>query len=234
MLLWLLMLCWSVSCLASEQEQWAFKVTPSLYRTTQQADAVDLNVRGEIANHAVWIGQYQQSHEFEQTRAGYEGTFSLPHATIVPSVQWASHGFVGTSLNGQIGDDIYALAGLGRTNLRDYYNLNFDPNDAITLGVGTTALAHSQLNLFTVRDDRLHTGQRITHLVWRFKPDTDHRWTVDISQKSGAPAAGEAIIHGMGVSLAYDMPSCFVKLAKDNKVNFSDSNQTRVALGLRF
>ena len=46
-----------------------------------------------------------------------------------------SGGFWGGSLSAQIGSPkLYAIVGLGRTNLRTYYNLNFDPNDAITLG----------------------------------------------------------------------------------------------------
>ena len=58
-----------------------------------------------------------------------------------PSLQLASGGFVGGSVNLQIGADWYGIAGIGRTDARPYFNLNFDPNDALTLGVG-----HSQDN----------------------------------------------------------------------------------------
>jgi hypothetical protein len=41
----------------------------------------------------------------------------------------------------------HLIAGLGRTSLQTCYNLNFDPNDAITLGVGTTVLSRNDVSL---------------------------------------------------------------------------------------
>jgi hypothetical protein len=66
------------------------------------------------------------------------------------------------------GDDLQGAATLravfevdsenGRTNLKDYFNLNFDPNDAILIGAGTRAIQHTTLSAFQIRDDRLGTG----------------------------------------------------------------------------
>lgn len=213
---------------------WAFKLTPSYYVTSHQKDATDLNLRGNYGPHALWLGYYQRGSEFEQTRGGYEYTAQLPFGQLVPSLQVASHGFAGGSLNAQIGDQVYALLGYGRTNTKDYYNLNFDPNDSVVYGLGTRLLPKSNLALFTVKDNRLHTGQMVTHLVWRYWPDEGQRWTVDFSSKHGRAAVDEDSVSGRALSVTYDRGAVFVRLARDNKVNFTADDQTRISVGLRF
>lgn len=215
-------------------EQWAFKLTPSYYVTTHQVDATDLNLRTNYGPHAIWIGHYQRGSDFEQTRTGYEYTAQLPWVQLVPSLQLATHGFAGGSLNAQIGDSVYGLLGFGRTNLHDFYNLNFDPNDSIVYGIGTRLLPKSTLALFTVKDNRLHTGQIVTHVVWRMIPSEGQRLTVDLSSKHGRPTAEEDSVSGMALSLTYDYRDFFVRLAQDQKVNFSNEDQTRLSLGVRF
>ncbi len=213
---------------------WAFKLTPSYYVTSHEKDATDLNVRVNNGAHALWLGHYQRGCEFEQTRGGYEYTAQLPFGQLVPSFQVASHGFVGGSLNAQIGDPVYVLLGYGRTNTRDYYNLNFDPNDSVVYGLGTRLLPKSNLSLFTVKDNRLHTGQMVTHVVWRYWPDDRQRWTVDWSTKHGRASADEDTVSGQALSVTYDYRDVFIRLARDNKVNFSPDDQTRLSVGLRF
>lgn len=213
---------------------WTFKLTPSYYSTTHETAATDLNLRAHHGPHALWLGYYQRGNEFEQTRTGYEYTAQYSLLQIVPSLQLATHGFVGGSLNAKVGDSIYALLGLGRTNARDYYNLNFDPNDSVVYGLGTSLLPNSDLALFTVRDNRLHTGQQVTHLVWRWTPGSGERWTLDLSSKQGRPSPDEARVCGDAISLTYDHKLVFIRLAYDRKVNFSNDDQTRLSLGLRF
>lgn len=217
-----------------QREAWAFKLTPSYYRTTNQPDATDLNLRANHGPHALWLGYYRRPGEFEQTRTGYEYTAQLPFGQLVPSLQLATHGFAGGSLNAQIGDQVYALLGFGRTNTRDYYNLNFDPNDSVVYGLGTRLVPGSQLSLFTVKDNRLHTGQMVTHLVWRYFPDDHQRWTVDLSGKHGRADAEANPVSGQALSVTYDYRDVFVRLARDRKVNFSEDDQTRVSVGMRF
>jgi hypothetical protein len=219
---------------AASHEAWAFKLTPSFYATTNTHDATDLNLRANLGPHATWIGWYRRGSEFEQTRAGYEFTAQLPFGQLVPSLQVASHGFSGGSLNAQIGDTVYALAGIGRTNTRDYYNLNFDPNDSVVLGAGTRLIPRTNLSLYNVRDDRLGTGQSVTHLVWRYNPDARQRWTIDLSTKRGRPVADADMVSGDALSVTLDVGDVFVRFARDRKVNFSNEDQTRFSLGLRF
>jgi hypothetical protein len=219
---------------AATAEPWSFKLTPSYYVTTHEKDATDTNLRVNQGPHALWLGYYRRGSEFEQTRSGYEYTAHLPFGQLVPSLQLASGGFAGGSLNAQIGDSVYALLGFGRTNVRDYYNLNFDPNDSVVYGLGTNLLAKSNLSLFTVKDNRLHTDQVITHAVWRLSPDEHHRWTVDLSSKHGRASANDDPVSGNALSVTYDDRDVFFRLARDRKVNFSAEDQTRVSLGLRF
>ena len=219
---------------AGERGDWAFKLTPSYYSTTNEPAAVDLNLRANNGPHAVWLGYYRRDSEFEQTRTGYEFTYEAPFGKMVPSVQLATHGFVGGSFNVEAGEQVFALLGFGRTNGRDYYNLNFDPNDSITYGLGTRLLPKSTLSLFTVKDDRLHTGQMVTHAVWRYQAAEHQRWTIDLSSKHGRASPEDDSVSGQAIALGFDFDSVFVHLARDRKVNFTAEDQTRLSLGLRF
>ncbi len=172
---------------AGPPEVVAYKFTPTYYSTTNVTPAYDLNLRGSRSVHTAWIGFYQRSNEFQQLRLGYENTVELPFGRLVPSLQYATRGFFGGSVTAEIGERYFGLAGFGRTNLRDYYNLNFDPNDMVLFGAGTRALTNTTLTVFQIRDDRLGTGQRVTHAVARIKPDAKRagRWTC--STRRGAP-----------------------------------------------
>jgi hypothetical protein len=221
---------------SAPKEEIAYKFTPSFYRTTNVTPAYDLNLRRDNGGQMTWIGFYQRSNEFQQLRLGYENTWALPYVKVTPSLQYATRGFLGGSLTGEIGERYFALVGFGRTNLKDYFNLNFDPNDMVMLGVGTRALPNTTLSLFQIRDDRLGTGQRISHLVTRIKSDEKNRWTVDVFYKEGRGDAdpASAYVHGTGVTLTWDHERYFARVASDPYVNFSNNHMVRVAAGFRF
>ena len=234
----LLCLLWSCGALAqapsADAGPWAFKFTPSIYSNRDAAQATDLNLRGNLGPHALWIGQYRQAGFGQQTRAGYEYTASLDWAQLVYSAQTAEGGFAGGSVTAQIGRRIYGIAGWGRTNLQPYYNLNFDPNDALTLGVGGWWGTQHQISLLHIQDDRLHTGQQVTHLIWRYHPDGAQRLTLDLSRKQGRSAADGPWLSGNSLSLSWDWQRYFLHAAVDHKVNFTDDTQKRLSLGWRF
>lgn len=215
-------------------DSWASKLTSSYYATTNEKEAADLNLRTNYGPHALWLGYYWRGNEFEQARTGYEYTAQFPFIQLIPSLQLASHGFVGGSINTQIGESIYALLGLGRTNLQDYYNLNFDPNDSVLYGFGTSLLPKSNLSIFTVMDDRLHTDQIITHAVWRLSLDNHQRLAVDLSSKHGRATVNDELVSGDALSVTYDFNDVFFRLVKDRMVNFTNENQTRLSVGLRY
>ena len=211
----------------------SFKFTPTYYRTTNEGPAYDLNLRANRQTQTGWIGFYRRGEEFQQLRLGYEHALELAGGRLVPSVQYASRGFLGASATAEIGERHFALAGLGRTNLKDYFNLNFDPNDSVLLGAGTRGLARSVLTLYQIKDDRLGTGQHVTHFVLRTSPDASTRWAVDVFTKAGRTADGEWV-RGTGATLTYDFGRYFARIAHDPYVNFTPERMLRLALGGRF
>ena len=227
-------LCAQAQSEGAASEPWAFKLTPSHYSTTQEHNAVDINLRANNGSHALWLGQYERGDEFHQTRSGYEYTANFEWGQMVPSLQIATGGFTGGSLNFQIGQPFYLIAGMGRTNLRNYYNLNFDPNDSVTLGWGGHFPNGHQLSVFSVKDNRLATDQVISHAVWRWQPNDSDRLTIDWAYKTGRNSPQEERVNGHSLSITFDYSKSFVRWAYDEKVNFSSHNQSRLSLGLRF
>ena len=219
--------------LVEQEKKIEYKLTPSYYSSTDGNNASDINLRGSIGQHTVWLGIYSDKNNYHQERVGYENRLDLGLTRWVLSAQLASGGFIGGSVTTEIGGDTFGILGIGRTNLRDYYNLNFDPNDAITIGIGTRAIAKTELSFFQVRDDRLDTQQQVTHFVWRFKPSESQRITIDTSYKSGL-ISDNKFIRGYGLSITYDYHSYFVRIAKDQYANFNDSDLTRLSVGMRF
>lgn len=226
--------CFQAQSQTDAAPHWSFKFTPSVYSNRAAPQATDLNLRANLGAHALWIGQYRQSGFGEQSRAGYEYTATPEWGQLVYSAQAAEGGFAGGSVTAQLGRKVYGIAGWARTNLKTYYNLNFDPNDAITLGIGGWWGQRHQIGLLRIQDDRLHTGQRVTHLVWRYHPDDAHRLTVDMADKQGRTDADGVWLHGSSLSLTWDWRRYFVHATIDRKVNFTQDKQKRLSLGRRF
>lgn len=222
----------------------AWKLTPNYYRETAGRSAIDLNLRGNRDNDTFWIGQYHRGAEFQQTRAGYEHQLTLPFGKIIASGQLASRGFLGGSITLEASASAMSpssmpfvgLLGWGRTNRKPYYNLNFDPNDSVLIGVGWRPNKRTALTVFQVRDDRLGTGQRVTHIVLRQQTGERSRWTIDLFDRAGRAdsAPDSENFHAMGVAITYDLEPWFARIAWDPKVNYTNSDMTRLAIGVRF
>ena len=217
----------------------AWKLTPSTYHETAGRSAFDLNLRGNLVDDTFWIGEYQRGSEFQQLRGGYEHQFSLPFGKLIASAQAASRGFLGGSATFEIGDvrvtPFYALIGFGRTNLKPYYNLNFDPNDSTLIGGGwRSADQANTATLYRIHDDRLGTRQTVTHLVLRSKTGERSRLTVDLFRREGRSTPDAEYFVATGVSVTYDKDSWFIRLAIDPRASFTASDMTRLAVGMRF
>ncbi|MDB5809721.1 MAG: hypothetical protein JWN94_1843 [Betaproteobacteria bacterium] len=217
-----------------EDDKTAYKFTPTVYRTTHEPLAYDFNLRGNLGPNTAWIGYYQRANEFQQLRVGYDHTVELPFGRVVPSVQYATRGFLGGSITAEIGKENFALLGFGRTNLCDYFNLNFDPNDMVLFGAGTRALRNTTLTVFQIMDDRLGTGQRVTHLAARIETGNRTRWTFDAFYKEGRSSDDGEWVHGTGATVTYDFGRYFARVASDPYVNFSRNHMVRASLGWRF
>ena len=214
---------------------WTYKLTPSRYLSNAETPGTDLNLRASIPGHTWWVGHYQRAAEFQQTRLGYERTQPWTWGQWTLSLQAATQGFAGGSLSTQMGTDaVYALLGYGRTNAHPYYNLNFDPNDAWTWGVGGQLPGSATLSVFRVQDNRLDTEQRNTHAVVRWPLGLRDRLSLDLAYKTGRPEAGSPPVQGHSWSVTYDLHPWFIHGVRDQHVNYSPADQVRLSLGVRF
>ena len=192
----------------------------------------DANLRWRDFGTSAWLGIYSDSVFGTQWRAGADTTVQVTkYLQVQPSLQAASRGFIGGSLNLQIGTQWYALTGIGRTDARPYFNLNFDPNDALTFGFGHTQDNGWIYSAFVIADDRFHTGQRDWHANAQIPFGGSHA-TVDVLYKSGLSDAGR--VRAWGGSVNYDWKKWFARLAFDPYQNFSAQSAWRVAGGIRF
>lgn len=222
----------STACAADGAPE--FKLTAGVYRTSARVDSLDLNLRARTGLHTGWVGWYTDSDDVREPRAGYEFTPDWGWLRPNLSLQIASGGFRGWSLTSEVGPQpLFAIVGGGRTNLRPYVNLNFDPNDMIQYGIGTRPDDHLALALFRIQDDRLETGQKVTHAVARMALRDDLRIVLDLFHKSGDTDAGRRVV-GNGVSVTVEVAGWFVRVASDPYVNFTDDRMTRVSVGARF
>ncbi len=211
-----------------------FKLTLGRYGSSDGNTGLDANLRVGLGPHTAWAGYYSDRSSYRQARAGYEYRLDGETLRTVFSLQSASGGVAVGSVTSEIGSAHYAIVGFGRTNLRNYVNLNYDPNDAITLGVGTRAIAQTELTLFNVHDDRLHSGQNVTHLVLRRRFEGEQRVTVDLFVKRGLTSEGDFVRRDFSISLGYDRGPLFVRYAHDLHAGFTSVTQNRLSLGSRF
>lgn len=214
----------------------AWKLTTGLYQINgggqPRASALDLNLRasGDFGN--AWLGRYQETAGGpRQWRAGWDRFFDAGSVQVQPSLQVASGGFVGGSLYAEAGETWFAGIGAGRTNLRPYVNLNFDPNDMVMLAAGRRTEGR-QVQVLLVADNREHPEQRHLHLNWKQERSGGEKLTMDVLAKTG-DVDGEHI-RRLGASLTYDWRHWSLRAAWDPKVNFTPQNMLRVSVAARF
>lgn len=215
----------------------AFKLTAGHYQSSGGGQPVshstDVNLRHTSALGTAWYGRYEDSsRQISQDRLGWDRTFRLPQARMLPSVQYASGGSWNGSLNLETGETWFVGAGLNRTNLRQSVNLFFDPGDSWSLNGGYRWREGTSLGFIYIRDNRDNPDQQHLRLLWRQPMPDGHRLTADLLLKRGL-VENEAIRRA-GLSLAYDWPRWFVRLSYDPKVNFTSQDMWRLTGGTRF
>jgi hypothetical protein len=222
--------------IAADGDAPPFKFTTGIYHFSggglPASDSVDINLRHSSDLGNVWIGWFRwPDQDFTQTRGGWDRTFDFGAIRVQPSVQAASGGFRGGSLYAETGDSWFAGAGIGRTNLRPYVNLNFDPNDAWTVAGGYRWADNHVFTLTLVGDNRQNPDERHFHVQYRV-PVAGNRLLLDLLVKKGL--VDGVMIHRAGFTAGYDWPRFFVRVAWDPKVNFTPQDMLRVQLGTRF
>lgn len=215
----------------------AFKLSMGLYQSTgggeADSDSTDINLRHSSRLGTFWVGHYVAPvRELIQDRVGWDRNFAVGVVRVQPSAQLATGGALNGSLGLETGGNWYVGAGLGRTNLRETVNLNFDPNDAYSLSGGYRWAEGAALGLVYVRDNRLNPDQQHLHIVYRTPLPDGHRMTLDLLFKRGR--VEDQMIERSGLSLAYDWPRWFLRLSYDPKVNFTPQDMWRLVFGTRF
>lgn len=208
------------------------KLTVAAYRAAGDT-SYDVNLRRKFGDFVAWVGGYVDPKGPDQARAGAEYDLDRGRILAIPSLQLASNGFVQGSVYAEIGGATHAIVGYSRTNLRAYATLTFDPNDAAQLGVGRIFGDAGRLDVFTIVDTRLGTGQQNTHVIWRRSFGRGDRVTLDVLYKSGHADSG-AYVRGAGVTLTFDRPRWFVRWAYDPYANFTTFTMVRIGGGVRF
>ena len=210
----------------------AFKLTVGEHHFSESGNGVDVNLRHSSVLGTTWVGYFDASGlDAHQFRAGWEHSYG-DTVRLLPSIQMASGGFVGGSINVETGKTWFVGAGFGRTNLRPYFNLNYDPNDAWSLSGGYRAADGVSYALSYIRDDRENPDQQHFHAVYRTPINDSDRLTFDVLYKRGL-VNGESISK-VGATMTYDWPRFFVRLAYDPNTNFTPDNVWRVSIGSRF
>lgn len=193
----------------------------------------DVNLRNSSAAGNLWLGYYASRQRGEsQLRGGWDHAFEVDGMRISPSVQAASMGFASFSVQAEAGESWFVGAGFGRTNLRPYSNLNFDPNDSWMISMGKRSAAGEVYYLQQVRDNRLNPDQQHIHAYYREPLSEGQRITLDLLYKKGRVA--DTLIHKWGMSVTYDWHRFFIGFAYDPKVNFTADNMFRTSIGLHF
>ena len=209
-----------------------FKLTAGYYRLPNRVAGLDVNLRHTSDVGNVWLGYFRlPDQSVSQWRAGWDHTFGR-NVRVTPSLQWATGGFVGGSVQAEIGAPWFVAGGVGRTNLKPYYNLNFDPNDSYLLSVGRRSEDNTLVAVQYIRDNRQNPDQRHLHLLYRHALAGSERITVDTLYKTGL--VNGVMIHRWGLSVTYDWPKWFARLAWDPNTNFSTQDALRLSVGARF
>ncbi len=212
-----------------------WKLALGHYHSNPGDAAVDLNLRGNLRETAFWIGHYARADNFRQVRLGGERWHDTPMGRLLTTVQVAERGYLNGSVSLEVGDAaIKPLLGFSRTNLREYFNIDFNPNDAFTAGAAVDQANGTRWSFYLVQDNRTAPGQRITHLTYRPAFSQGRRLMVDMFRRSGPLPGADQRISAYGATFTLDIKPMFVKLSYDPKANFVDSNMLRLSVGTHF
>ena len=232
-----LLMCGGSATCAAQTDEASYVLSSGIYSLSggdvSNSHGLDVNLRQISDKGNIWFAWYRSVEQgVSQPRLGWDNTFDFSAWRVTPSMQVASSRFVGGSLSVETGETWFAGAGLGRTNLHSYVNLNFDPNDAWMASGGYRWSSLNSLSVQVVRDNRQNPDQQHVHALYRTPLPSGHRLTVDVLFKSGL--VEDQFTRRTGLSMTYDWREFFTRLAYDPIINFTPQNMWRVSVGTRF
>ena len=209
------------------------KLTFGIY-FTPGSRAYDLNLRHRFGPFTAWIAGFYDPRSNKLLRVGAQYDYKKAWLHLVPTLEVSTTRAMSGSLYSELGSgNTVAIVGVSRTNLRAFFDLFWDPGDAVQLGFAHRLSSYDSISAYTIFDVRLHTQQQNTHIVWRHKLNRNNGITFDGLFKSGHTETGE-FIHRVGIGVYYDRPKWFWKLYYDPHVNFTNQTMVRSGIGLKF
>ena len=193
----------------------------------------DLNFRHQFGPVVAWVAGFFDPNGISQARIGAECDFQRKWLLFIPTLEVGSNGAVAGQLYAELGYKNYAIVGYSETNLKDFFDLFWDPSESLQLGAGRKINNYDKLYGYIIFDVRLHTHQQHTHVLWRHRLNANNGITFDGLYKSGFADDGR-YVRAVGLGIYYDRPRWFWKAYYDPYVNFTHQNMVRVGIGLKF
>ena len=214
-------------------DEFKSKLTFSVYFTNGDR-LYDLNLRHQFGPLTAWIAGFADPNGTKLIRVGAQYDYKKAWFHFVPTIEVATTKAVSGSLYSELGSGkTFAIAGVSRTNLKSFFDLFWDPSDAVQLGVGHKISSYDRIQAYSIIDVRLHTEQQNTHVVYRHKLNANNGITFDGVFKSGHDDSG-IFIRTVGIGAYYDRPKWFWKVYYDPHVNFTSNTMVRTGIGLKF
>jgi hypothetical protein len=208
------------------------KLTLGIYFTADNP-AYDVNLRHQFGNLTAWAAGFYDRTNGTILRVGAQEDYRVAWAHFQATLEVSTTGAVEGQGYAELGGDTYAIAGVSRTNLKTFFDLSWDPIEAVQLGIGRKISSYDRFQAYTIFDVRLNTGQQDTHVIWRHKLDANNGLTIDGVYKSGRGDTGE-FIRAVGIGVYYDRPTWFWKVYYDPHVNFTSRTMVRTGVGVKF
>ena len=214
-------------------DEFKSKLTFSVYFTNGER-LYDLNLRHQFGPLTAWIAGFADPNGTKLIRVGAQYDYKKAWFHFVPTIEVATTKAVSASLYSELGaGKTFAIAGVSRTNLKSFFDLFWDPSDAVQLGIGHKISSYDRIQAYSIIDVRLHTEQENTHVVYRHKLNANNGITFDGVFKSGHDDSGR-FIRTVGIGTYYDRPKWFWKIYYDPHVNFTGHTMVRTGIGLKF
>ena len=214
-------------------DEFKSKLTFGVYFTKGNR-AYDLNLRHQFGPLTAWIAGFYDPGSTKLMRVGAQYDYKKAWFHFVPTLEVATTKGVSASLYSELGSGkTFAIVGVSRTNLKAFFDLFWDPSEAVQLGIGHKISSYNRLQAYTIFDVRLHTEQQNTHVLYRRKLNANNGITFDAVFKTGHGDSGK-FVRDAGIGVYYDRPKWFWKLYYDPHVNFSEHTMVRTGVGLKF
>jgi len=214
-------------------DEFKSKLTFSVYFTNGDR-LYDLNLRHQFGPLTAWIAGFADPKGTRLIRVGAQYDYKKAWFHFVPTIEVATTKAVSGSLYSELGSgNTIAIVGVSRTNLKSFFDLFWDPSDAVQLGIGHKISNYDRIQAYSIFDVRLHTEQQNTHVVYRRKLNANNGITFDGVFKTGHEDSGK-FIHTAGIGVYYDRPKWFWKVYYDPHVNFTGNTMVRTGIGLKF